>query len=85
MGATHDAWAVMSFARAAGRPPINTVGDPTEITPGPPGTQLGKEHGAVVSVDLAAGKLLISTFDAPLMIAKGKAGWGTGVGTGADG
>jgi hypothetical protein len=62
IGATHDAWAVMSPIRAAGIPPIITVADPSEIIPGPAGTQAGSEHGAVVSVTRAAGWFPISTF-----------------------
>jgi hypothetical protein len=62
IGATHDAWAVMSPALAAGMLPINTVADPSEIIPGPAGTQEGSEHGAVVSVNRAAGRFPISTF-----------------------
>lgn len=75
----------MSLARAAGSPPIKTVAEPFEIMPGPPGTQPGSMQGTVVSVTRAAGRLLINTFGAPLMMAKGSAGWGVGVGVGAAG
>ena len=85
IGATQAACVVMSFARAAGIPQIKTVVDPNEIIPGPPGTHPGSEQGAVVSVTLAAGRLLIITVGAPLMIAKGNAGCAEGVGTGAAG
>lgn len=85
IGATQDKWAVISFALAAGIPPIRTVVDPIAIIPGPPGTQLGSEHGAVVSVTRAAGNPPIKTVACPLMMANGSAGCGTGVGTGAAG
>lgn len=64
----------MSPARAAGKPAIVTVVDPFEITPGPPGTHDGNEHGAVVSETRAAGFPPIVTVGAPLMIARGSAG-----------
>ena len=54
--------------------PIITVAEPTEIMPGPAGTQLGSEQGAVVSVDRAAGMPPIITFACPLIIASGSAG-----------
>ena len=85
MGATHEVWAVMSPARAAGMLPIKTVPDPLEIMPGPPGTQPGSMQGIVVSIMRAAGMLLINTVGCPLMIIKGRAGCGTGVGDGAGG
>jgi len=85
IGATQEAWAVVSPTRAAGMPPIITVPDPLAIMPGPAGTQLGSEHGADVSVTRAAGLLPIITVDSPLMMASGRAGCGTGVGTGAAG
>jgi hypothetical protein len=85
IGATHEACEVMSFARAAGIPPINTVVDPIAIIPGPPGTHDGSEHGAVVSVTRAAGKPPIRTVGCPLIIANGSAGCGAGVATGAAG
>ncbi len=75
----------MSFIRAAGSPPMNTVGEPNAIIPGPPGTHPGSVQGAVVSETRAAGKLPIRTVGWPLMIANGNAGCGTAVGTGAGG
>jgi len=65
--------------------PINTVADPNEINPGPPGTQPGNMHGVVMSVKRAAGRLPMRTFGCPLIIVSGIAGWGTGVGDGAGG
>ena len=53
IGAAQEAWAVMSFTRAAGLPPMSTVAEPKEMTPGPPGTQLAKEQGAVSAATLA--------------------------------
>lgn len=85
IGPTHAGWEVMSVSRAAGNPPIMTVADPFAIMPGPPGTQLGRVHGAVVSVARAAGEPAISTLACPLTIVKGIGGCGTGVGTGAAG
>ncbi len=64
---------------------IRTVGAPWVIKPGPPGTHPGKRQGVVVSVIRAAGWFEISTVGAPVMIANGRAGCGTGVGTGAGG
>ena len=76
----------MSPTRAAGSPQIITVADPLPMTPGPPGTQLGSEQGAVMSVDRAAGKPPIFTVTAPGgTMASGNAGCGTGVGTSAAG
>ena len=75
----------MSFTRAAGMLPMSTVIDPSEIIPGPPGTQPGSVQGAVVSVARAAGMLPMSTVASPLMIASGSAGCADGVGTGAAG
>ena len=75
----------MSLILAAGILPINTVAEPFEIIPGPPGTQLGSIQGTVVSVTRAAGMLPINTVGWPLIIASGNAGWATGVGTGAAG
>ena len=75
----------MSLMRPAGMLPINTVIDPIAIMPGPPGTQLGRVHGADVSVTRAAGADPMSTVGSPLMSASGSAGCGTGVGTGAAG
>ena len=75
----------MSFTRAAGMLPMSTVVDPSEIIPGPPGTQPGSVQGVVVSVARAAGILPMSTVISPLMIVSGSAGCGVGVGTGAAG
>jgi hypothetical protein len=75
----------MSPIRAAGIFPIKTVSDPFMIMPGPPGTHVGRMHGDVVSVIRAAGMPPINTVGCPLMIGSGRAGCGTGVGTGAGG
>jgi hypothetical protein len=85
MGATHPGCEVMSPTRAAGIFSINTVADPWAIIPGPLGTQPGSMQGAVWSAILAAGMLPIITVAAPLMMASGNGGCGTGVGTGAAG
>ena len=85
MGATQLAWAVKSFTRAAGNPPIMTVNEPMTTVPGPPGTQPAKVHGVVVLLILAAGWLPINTLKAPVMIVITRLGCGTGVGTGAGG
>jgi hypothetical protein len=45
--------------------PIMTVAEPLPIIPGPPGTQLGSEHGSVGSVERAAGWFPIITVDSP--------------------
>jgi hypothetical protein len=79
-GATQDVCEVMSFTRAAGLPPINTVGAPTTMVPGPPGIQPGSIQGVVMSPTTAAGMLLISTVGAPgPVIVNGTAGWGIGL------
>jgi hypothetical protein len=75
----------MSPTLAAGKLPIITVADAFMIIPGPPGTQLGSEHGAVVSVIRAAGFPPIMTVISPFMICSGSAGCVTGVGDGAGG
>lgn len=85
IGATQAACDVMSPTRAAGNEPISTVAEPFATRPGPPGTQPGNMQGAVVLVTVAAGLPPISTVGTPLMIAKGNAGCGTAVGTGAGG
>jgi hypothetical protein len=85
IGATHVAWFVMSPTRAAGILPMSTVIDPFIIMPGPAGTHDGNTHGTVMSVIRAAGIPPIKTFGCPLMMARGRAGCGTGVGTGAGG
>jgi len=85
IGATQAVCAVLSPTRAAGMPPTITVIDPNEIIPGPPGKQPTNMQGADISVTRAAGLPPISTVGHPLTIAKGIAGWGTGVGTGAAG
>ena len=85
IGATQLACAVMSFARAAGIFSIMTVAEPFEMIPGPAGTQGGSIHGLDISPTLAAAFFPIITVPAPLIIAKGSAGCGTGVGTGAAG
>ena len=85
IGPTQAGWFVISFSLAAGSPPIITVPDPLAIMPGPPGTHVGRVHGAVVSVTLAAGEPPIKTFACPLIIDNGNGGCGTGVGTGAGG
>jgi hypothetical protein len=85
MGATQLVCAVMSFTLAAGIPPTRTVAEPITTVAGPPGTQPGSVHGVVVLPIWAAGWLPMSTVNAPVMIVTGRAGWGTGVGTGAGG
>ena len=85
IGATHAKCDVLSPTRAAGIPPMITVVDPKEIIPGPPGTQPASRQGAERSVTRAAGLPPIKTVGHPLTIAKGMAGWGVGVGTGAAG
>ena len=85
IGATQDACAVMSPARAAGMLPTRTVTDAFEISPGPAGMQVASMHGVVVSVDRAPGAPPISTVGCPLMIVNGMGGCGTGVGVGAGG
>src|SRR4051794_24372165 len=85
MTATQVACAVMSPTRAAGRPPINTVIEPSDTMPGPAGTQPASMQGAVVLVTVAAGWPPIRTVGTPLMMASGIGGCGTGVGTGAAG
>jgi hypothetical protein len=62
IGATQEACAVTSLARAAGRPPIITVPDPLLTIPGPAGTHDGSEQIAVVSETRAAGEPPIRTF-----------------------
>ena len=85
MGATQLGCAVMSLTLAAGNPPIMTVVEPMATVPGPPGTQPAKVHGVVVLPIRAAGWLPMSTLNAPVTIVTGRAGCGTGVGTGAGG
>lgn len=86
IGATHAACAVRSLTRAAGLLLINTVAEPLEMMPGPPGTQLGKLQVTDWLPTTAAGLLLILTLvEQLLVIARGIAGWATGVGTGAAG
>jgi hypothetical protein len=55
IGATHVAWRVGSFIRAAGRPLIRVVVEPIKIIPGPAGMHPASIHGIVVSVIRAAG------------------------------
>ena len=74
MGATQEACAVKSLARAAGTLPISTVAEPLAMTPGPAGTHEGSEQGAEVSPTRAAGEPPIKTVASPLMIASGRAG-----------
>jgi len=85
MGATHDAWVVMSPTRAAGSLPMRTVAEPFMMMPGPAGTHPGSMQGPVMSDMRAAGMLPISTVGIPLMIARGSGGCGMGVGVGAGG
>lgn len=85
IGATQPECAVISFTLAAGRLPIRTVTEPLATIPGPFGTQLGSEQGAVWLVAVAAGMPPMSTVVTPFMIARGKAGCATGVGVGAGG
>ena len=75
----------MSPTRAAGKLSIMTVAEPLAIMPGPAGTHDGSVQILVKSVTLAAGLPPIITVGAPLMIGSGRAGCGTGVGTGAGG
>ena len=71
----------MSLTRAAGLLPINTVGAPITIVPGPPGTHPGSIQGVVMSPITAAGMLLMRTVGAPgPVIVNGTAGWGIGAG-----
>jgi hypothetical protein len=75
IGATHEAWAVMSFARAAGRLPIITFVEPWLITPGPAGTHDGSVQGPLMLPTTAAGIELISTVGTVLAtIASGRPG-----------
>ena len=74
IGATQEAWAVISLMRAAGIFSIITVAEPIEIMPGPPGTQLARVQMTVVSVTRAAGAPPIITVPAPLTIAHGMGG-----------
>ncbi len=86
IGATQEACKVWSVIRAAGMPPINTVGEPWMIMPGPAGTQPGSMQGIVWSEMRAAGMPPIITVGSPGgMIISGKPGCGTGVGTSAGG
>ena len=86
IGATQLGWLDMSPARAAGSPAMNTVADPLAIKPGPAGTHGTNVHILVISVARAAGRLPIRTVGAQGgIIGKGRAGCGTGVGTGAGG
>ena len=86
IGATHEACRVGSFIRAAGRPPIRVVTEPTRIIPGPAGMQPASMQGNVISDTRAAGIPPIMTVGAQgEMIAKGMGGCGTGVGVGAGG
>src|SRR4051794_41372770 len=80
MTATQVACAVMSPTRAAGRPPINTVIEPSDTKPGPAGTQPASMQGAVVLVTVAAGWPPIRTVGTPLMMASGIGGGGGGGG-----
>ncbi len=86
IGATQEAWAVISPTRAAGRLLISTVAEPFMMMPGPAGTQGTNVQILVISVTRAAGILPISTVGAQGgMIGSGNAGCGTGVGVGAGG
>lgn len=86
IGATHEAWAVSSPARAAASFMIVTVAEPLEIMPGPPGAQVGSEHGLDMSDKRAAAAPPMVTVAAPGgMMSRGRAGWGAGVGVGAGG
>jgi len=86
IGATQLACKVGSFIRAAGLLLMSTVGDPIIIIPGPPGTQPGSMQGMVLSPKSAAGMFPMRTVGAPGgIISNGRAGCGTGVGTGAGG
>ena len=85
MGATQEVCAVISLMRAAGNILAFTVIDPFTIIPGPPGTQPGSMHGAVLHKAVAAGFPPIITVGLPSINAKGSPGCGAGVGTGAGG
>lgn len=86
IGATQLECKVGSFIRAAGLLLMSTVGDPIIIIPGPPGTQPGSMQGMVLSPKSAAGMFPMRTVGAPGgIISNGRAGCGTGVGTGAGG
>ena len=86
IGATQEAWTVMSFIRAAGSFMVITVPDPLAIMPGPPGTQPGSMQGSDWLVTTAASILPILTVGTvAVLIISGRPGWGVGVGTGAGG
>ncbi|MFA6045533.1 MAG: hypothetical protein WC718_11155 [Phycisphaerales bacterium] len=86
IGATQLVWAVSSPARAAAKLMIFTVAEPLEIIPGPPGTQVGNEHGLDISLMRAAAAPPMVTVAAPGgMMSSGSAGCGAGVGVGAGG
>ncbi len=85
MGATQLEWSVVSPARAAGRPPINTVADPLRIMPGPAGMHPGSVQICVISVIRAAIMPPMRTLGCPFMMLSIIGGWGTGVGVGAGG
>lgn len=86
IGATQEAWTVVSPTRAAGRLLMSTVAEPLTMMPGPAGTQGISVQILVISVTRAAGMLPISTVGAHGgIIGNGNAGCGTGVGVGAGG
>ena len=85
MGATQEGCEVRSFSLATGIIWTFTVIEPLVIIPGPPGTQPGSIHGADLHSAVAAGFPPIITVGLPSINAKGSAGWGCGVGTGAGG
>ncbi len=60
--------------RAAGKPAMKTEEEPLAMIPGPPGTQPGNMHGALMSETRAAGCPPMITFGAPFTIASGIAG-----------
>jgi len=62
IGATQEENATRSPIRAAGRPPMSTVNEPMETTPGPAGTQGTSKQGMVMLVTTAAGRALTMTF-----------------------
>jgi len=64
---------------------MKTVEEPLVTIPGPAGTQDGSIQGVVMLPTWAAGIPPIRTFIAPVIMVRGTAGWGTGVGTGAGG
>ena len=86
IGATHVVCEVISLVRAIGFLHAITLVEPIAIMPGPAGIHDGNIQGKELSMTTAAGILPTITVAAPgPVMDNGKAGWGTGVGTGAGG